>query len=371
MENRLLTLKDSGEYKIIVISDVHGYFEYLTSLLKKIKINEEDYLIILGDFINKGDQNIETLKLIRKLNDRKRTYIVSGNHEYIFQKYLMNDDMSDVLLDALKKSKRNGLLKEWLIKYKVDIHSIRSGKELKEILLDYVKDDILFLCNLPYGLELNGHIFVHSGIDEVKDWRDSSVNSILRTDAYYQKKNISGKTVVVGHWPTQNIRPLSINNDIIHLKDKNIICIDGGTIKGNKQLNALVITKIKEKYYYKQVDEDKHLTFEVIKDCIPFDERLVKIDWKLNKVKVIEEDQIFSLVKNLDTKKVGYIFNDFIIKDNDSCLFNPYKIDYVSRFLRIKKGSIVKYVLSHQDYALVKSKTEFGWIKKECLKGIL
>ena len=72
-----------GQYRIIVISDIHGHLDRFQALLKKVKYTPEDYLIILGDFVEKGDQVIETIHYVQELSKRDRVLysweIVNGH----------------------------------------------------------------------------------------------------------------------------------------------------------------------------------------------------------------------------------------------------------------------------------------------------
>ena len=45
---------------IYVIGDIHGMYDKLMSLMGKVKIDfEKDYLIFLGDYIDRGEKSIE------------------------------------------------------------------------------------------------------------------------------------------------------------------------------------------------------------------------------------------------------------------------------------------------------------------------
>ena len=45
-----------------VISDIHGCYNELFSMLEKIHFSESDNLILAGDYIDRGKQNYEMLK---------------------------------------------------------------------------------------------------------------------------------------------------------------------------------------------------------------------------------------------------------------------------------------------------------------------
>ena len=71
-----------GDYRMIVISDIHGHFDRFQELLKKVQYTPEDYLIILGDFVEKGDQVLDTIHYIQQLDQNEKTFVLAGNCEW-------------------------------------------------------------------------------------------------------------------------------------------------------------------------------------------------------------------------------------------------------------------------------------------------
>ena len=84
-----------GDYRMIVISDIHGHLDRFKSLLQKVKYTPEDYLIILGDFVEKGDQVIETIHYVERLKQNPRTYVLMGRIEiyFTFTSYFKNESI--------------------------------------------------------------------------------------------------------------------------------------------------------------------------------------------------------------------------------------------------------------------------------------
>ena len=74
--------KIKGDYRLIVISDIHGHLDRFKALLKKVRYTPDDYLVILGDFVEKGDQVIDTIHFIEELAQRERVFILMGNCEW-------------------------------------------------------------------------------------------------------------------------------------------------------------------------------------------------------------------------------------------------------------------------------------------------
>ena len=61
---------ESKEFKrVLAIGDIHGNYRKLLSLWKKVEFNpSEDFLVFLGDYIDRGQSSIRVLNFIRKLN---------------------------------------------------------------------------------------------------------------------------------------------------------------------------------------------------------------------------------------------------------------------------------------------------------------
>ena len=95
------------------ISDVHGCSKTFKALLKKIKLQKEDQLFLVGDMVNRGLQSDKVLNKILKLKKSAyQVFFIRGNHEQI-------------ILDALEKP--TGQLKRILKEY----HSLcllKNGK---------------------------------------------------------------------------------------------------------------------------------------------------------------------------------------------------------------------------------------------------
>ena len=57
-------------------------------MLKKTKYCLDDYLVVVGDFIEKGDQAIETVEYLMKLQEKNdKVYVLLGNCEYALTNY--------------------------------------------------------------------------------------------------------------------------------------------------------------------------------------------------------------------------------------------------------------------------------------------
>ena len=75
-----LTLPE--QYRIICVSDIHAHCDDFKALLDKCGYRpESDYLFILGDILEKGRQNIETLRFVKKLCENPKCICLQGNND--------------------------------------------------------------------------------------------------------------------------------------------------------------------------------------------------------------------------------------------------------------------------------------------------
>ena len=298
LEAQHIKIKVVGEYRCIVISDIHSHLDRFKALLKKVDYRYDDYLIILGDFIEKGTQALETVRFLQELQVK-----------------------------------------------------------IKQFLRPYFQ----YFKTLPTILEFNNFIFVHAGIENRKDWQNSSTSSLIEMRTFYQTGHCLDKYVVVGHLPTSNQYANAINNDIIIDKQKRIISIDGGTgVKSISQLNALIITG----------DGDRFKLSKEYIQPLPLYQAVVDVNVEkqvVNKVEVLKQGKLFSTCKQIKTGKIFKIKNEFLYLNNQKyyCLD-----DYVDYLIPLEKGEVIKLVGIYGPYAYVIKDNEIGWVKYRYLKKV-
>ena len=94
-----------------VIGDIQGCYDELKKLLDICKYNQKtDCLWLLGDLINRGPKNLETMKFIL---DQKNCIVVLGNHDLHFLAVAKGANVhsrSDTFQDILDSSERNDVV---------------------------------------------------------------------------------------------------------------------------------------------------------------------------------------------------------------------------------------------------------------------
>lgn len=71
--------------KLFVISDIHGFYNEMRKALNDAGFdpnNEDHWLIVCGDYFDRGDQPAEVMKYLRSL---PRKVLIRGNHESLIE----------------------------------------------------------------------------------------------------------------------------------------------------------------------------------------------------------------------------------------------------------------------------------------------
>lgn len=210
--------------KTIVIGDIHGCYNELKELVsylesEKVYDKNNDKLIFLGDYIDRGENSRGVIRYVRKLQEENNNVIaLMGNHEDMAVSYFDGDPFSSWTINGYE-------------------HTLRSyiGHT------DEFESDLEWMRNLPLYHEDENFIYVHAGVNLNKDIAKQDRDTLLwiRDEFIYNTKDYY-KRVVFGHSPSIDKPYYTMNNSI---------CIDTGCVFGGS-LTALVIEDGKERKIY-------------------------------------------------------------------------------------------------------------------------
>ncbi len=200
---------------IIAIGDIHGCLRPLEDLLDKIPINwEEDYLVFLGDYIDRGPDSRLVLDTLMSLKEEygERVICLLGNHEWMFLRYLEGRDQYLYLING---------------------GDVTLAQFIKDGIVKVPQEYISFLENLLPYWETDDYIFVHAGLRPGIPLEKQKLEDLIfiRTEFIYSEYDW-GKLVVFAHTPMAH--PLILPNKI---------GIDTGCVYGG-ELTALVLPEI-------------------------------------------------------------------------------------------------------------------------------
>ena len=133
-----------------LIGDIHGYAAELKALLTKMDYREIDgvwqhpderQVIFLGDFVDRGPEQIETVQIAKAMVDKGKALAVMGNHEYNAVAWATQEpaNSSEYLRPHTDKN---------LHQHREFLEQVGEGSELHDIFLEWFKTLPLFL-DLP------------------------------------------------------------------------------------------------------------------------------------------------------------------------------------------------------------------------------
>jgi serine/threonine protein phosphatase 1 len=168
--------------RVIAIGDIHGCARALDELLRRIDPQPADWLIPLGDFIDRGPDTRGVLEQLLALEQRCRLTPLLGNHE-------------EMLLAALTD---RSTWADWLQFGGVaTLDSYGFGTRPTELPVAHLG----FLRRCQDVVETDTHVLVHANYLEDQPW-SAQPGYVLRWESLDQRTpgaHQSGKTVVLGH----------------------------------------------------------------------------------------------------------------------------------------------------------------------------
>ena len=220
-----------------VMSDIHGCYDDFIKMLKNIEFDEDDQLILGGDYIDRGNQNLEMLRWMENVPDN--VLLIKGNHDIEFAQCI------SILSSIIKKLKISVNNNEDLQK----VYSVIKD-DLKVDMFDYygtlkhlIFEKYIILLDLelwkkiiddmPYYFKTRinkcKHIITHAGYitKENYDKIKSLYNNIESFYVYAREDSMQyggeeDTTIIFGHTPTIIYSGFYNNGEVYkHINKKN------------------------------------------------------------------------------------------------------------------------------------------------------
>lgn len=361
---KTIELPITDNYRIIAISDIHGHLDVFESLIDRLELKPDDHLFILGDIINKGPENLGTVRAVMNLSKRPNTYVLKGNHELFICHYLYGGHKGEDFLSYIKEDHFHTILHEVTDHDGFSLKDCPDMPTLSHWCMAHYRDEFNFLSTLPVLAFADDLIFVHGGYHKGVDV-ETEEGRLLKFDDFNRLSGVNDRTVIVGHWPTANLRTDQNSNKPFFNHEKNIISIDGGLgVKTSGELNALIIEKADGIRTIRYLQENRFERRTILKK-VPFkEEEKIFVNYPHFDIEVIKRGPTMSLCRHVQSGKELSIFNSLLETVNQK----PQVITtYINHFLNLEVGDEVELVMTYDDCALVKHNEEFGWLWKNQL----
>ncbi len=349
--------------RILVTSDIHGTLSYLKKVLEKADFCNSDILFIVGDIIEKGPENLETLHYVMELCKRGNVIPLIGNVDANRLKIideLCEDNVNGFYkyIISLRKWAGTSFYEELANKCGYTINSPEDILLSKQAVISRFKPEFDFLLGLPTVVETQNFIFVHGGLREKKlsDNLNKNVFELTKFDAFMDNTpHTFDKFVITGHWPVclYNACVQQFNPIINH--EKRIISIDGGCgVKKDGQLNLLIIPDIDC-----SVDEITHISYDEIPIVSALEAQKggndsLHISWLNNEIRIIDRGDEFSFIEHIQSGRRLYIPSTYLIGENKCS-------DYTDYILSVNKGDRLSLITETSKGCIVKKDGVTGW----------
>ena len=218
-----------GYSRVLAIGDVHGMYEKLIKLMDKIRFNpDEDLLIFLGDYIDRGPDPGRCLQYIFALQQQYPDVVVClmGNHEVMMSSYFMQ-----------KRGSYNNLIVDYAGSW-LDNGGLETLKQLDEMDAGTKEELLQWVMNLPVKYQYQDYFFCHAGIDpDVPLAVQNEFDMLWRRQQWWEQYK-GEETLVVGHTPVQKVMKLTGKErrtpKPLFLANHVIMCDTGAYMSGGK-----------------------------------------------------------------------------------------------------------------------------------------
>lgn len=353
---------DAGK-RILVTSDIHGYLSYFKKVLDNACFCDNDILFIVGDIIEKGPENLKTLRYIMELCKKGNVIPLIGNVDAYRLKLIYNlseesvESFYDYIL-TMRKWVGTSFYEELAAECGFTINSPDDILLSKQAVITHFENEFNFLANLPAVIETQNYIFVHGGLREkqVSDNSDKGVLELTKYDAFTENtSHIFDKYVIAGHWPVVlygNAVPQM--NPVIN-REKKIISIDGGCgVKKDGQLNLLIIPDINC-----SVDEISYISYDGMPYVYALDNQepstdSIYISWINKEIRLLEKGEEFSYIEHIKSGRKMHIPNNYLRNENEC-------FDYTDYVLPVSKGDRLSIISKNSKGCIAKKDGVIGW----------
>ncbi len=197
-----------------LIGDIHGRLNNLLSLYENIRsfITDDDALIFLGDYIDRGPSSYEVIEFLISLSSIHRTIFLKGNHEDMLLRYKDGENPDNFFSNGGSATLKS---------YKDNTGSFRISA-----------DHMRFYGKLYSFFETQDFIAVHAGLNpDVKDIDEQDEFDLLWIrEKFFRSERKWDKTIIFGHTLCSILHGSLM--EIYNNKKNNIIGIDTGACYG-------------------------------------------------------------------------------------------------------------------------------------------
>ena len=338
--------------RILAVSDIHGNLDLFDRLLEKMEYRPgEDALVIIGDLVQRGAQNLGVIRRCMELSSLPNVFVLQGNNDLF-----VLSDRYERLLEVLGYYGERAFHGE--IAKNLGLPLPQTAGEMKalcERARETYPEEHAFLAERPHILETENFLFAHAGLAS-ENLDEQELKYVIEQDRFLEKgTHVFHKMLLVGHWPVANYRSESLSNAPLYNSEKHVLSIDGGNgVKQFGQLNGVILDPKTGEWSWTSVDK-----FETISaPCSQAAQPGTVVTWPENYVDLLESFEEYSRCRVWKTGAVIEIPNSFLYQDEGT--FRTSDITNIR--LQIQAGEPLSLIWRSGNRLLVMKNGEAGFL---------
>lgn len=186
---------------IYVMSDIHGDWCHFLQMIERIRLSPEDNLYILGDAVDKGEEN---LRILRYIQCSENIFLIKGNHEYLCERYLQGSiggDLWDACGGRNTRKEVDRLSREEGLKFINYLKGLPVYKKIKAGEREYFLTHSGFYADCQIRNPETGLVDIEASVEAAAE--TDQERYLFSDDIHYIPSSIQfDKRIIVGHYPT-------------------------------------------------------------------------------------------------------------------------------------------------------------------------
>jgi serine/threonine protein phosphatase 1 len=230
--------------RILATSDLHGQNKRFLKLLNEIAYDpDKDLLVVCGDLIDRGEENLDCLATCEKLQ-KKGAIFLKGNHEQFLESSLI-----EMITIDNWRTRPSIKLQNWV----GHNGGATMYKEISDLSKNKLSEILRFVQKLPIYFTIGDFIFTHAGANTIKPIEQNTENELVwMAESFPHCPAYPGKVMIFGHTPTWQLYAYKKSDRKTakiwyDSKYKDKLCVDCGGVFGGR-LAAIELPSYREFY---------------------------------------------------------------------------------------------------------------------------
>jgi serine/threonine protein phosphatase 1 len=206
--------------RLLAVGDIHGCARELETLVGALRLERDDTLAFVGDYVDRGPDSRAVVDLLLGLRDRAdaKTVFLKGNHEDMCLGYLGRDGHWG---EAWQANGGAATLRSY---------GIDPGVAGAEAAARMPPAHLAFLEGLKTALVGDRYLVVHAGIRPSRPWAEQDLEDLLWIrEEFTAVAHPLPQTIVFGHTPHRHVLvdlPYKIGIDTGCVYGGALTCVD-------------------------------------------------------------------------------------------------------------------------------------------------